>query len=258
MNYYLILAILCAGVQVYLLYLVNKDGRTKAIEELKTNLVQAFNELDSTSRKDFIENANLNKGEIIIQINKQTKNSATDIIGEVKSSFGIIQEDLSVKGEQIESLENEVSKKSRQIEVLESDVSEKSNRIVELEEKVKPREISNKERKLLVQELSKIPSSIQIVTKMFDPESLQFGQQLKEILEEAKWSVLLQKMASVDELSGMTVFTNTKNGDFVGKDLLTSSLNKVGIEVQKEVVPANRLGGGYAKSECIIMVIGHK
>jgi hypothetical protein len=126
-----------------------------------------------------------------------------------------------------------------------------------LKEKIKLREIAFKDRKTLIEILSKNPSSIQIVTKALDSESLQFGEQFKEVLEEAKWGVLLQKMSTA-ELQGLTIFTNTENGYFRGKDLLITTLKCIGLEVKTEVVPRNRLGGGYAETPCVIMVIGNK
>ncbi len=110
---YITLAVLCAAGQILLIFLVNREGRKNALNQIENNIITEFHKLDSEGRKKFLSEANLNKEEIISQINKQTKQSATDIISEVQDVFGIIKTDLDKYEFQISELN---SVRDREIE----------------------------------------------------------------------------------------------------------------------------------------------
>lgn len=133
MYVYLSLGIICLIGNLIFMFLVTREGRKLALKETEGNLISAFNELDSVGRAEFLSDAKLNKDEIIVQINNQTVISASEIIGEVKGKFGIIQEDLNVKGKQIKSL----NIKTKPKRIAEDQKSVKLREFIELIPKLK-------------------------------------------------------------------------------------------------------------------------
>ena len=103
---YISLAILCAALQILFIFLLTKQGRKEALQETENNLTEVFKNLDSTSKKEFLLDANLNKDEIIYLVNNQSKSSAVEIISTTIKEFEIIQKDLDKKGEKLEDINN--------------------------------------------------------------------------------------------------------------------------------------------------------
>ena len=111
----IIILVLGTGVGTYLI----QKGRTKLAFENTTTLVEHFKTLDNQTKTEILEQSDLNKDEIIVLVNNQTKSSAVKIISEVKDKFGLIQDDLFQKGEQLNELQQLEIRKSEENERLE-------------------------------------------------------------------------------------------------------------------------------------------
>ena len=56
---YVLIAIAFGGAQYFFVYLANRQGRNDALQKTEENLVSIFQNLDSTSKKEFLLNADL-------------------------------------------------------------------------------------------------------------------------------------------------------------------------------------------------------
>lgn len=108
----IIFMVLGSGIGTYFI----QKGRTKVAFESNKKLIEHINSLDSISRIEILTKADLNKEEIILLVNNQTKSSASEIISEVQEKFGLIKEELDVKGKQIEDLTEKVKPENRERE----------------------------------------------------------------------------------------------------------------------------------------------
>jgi len=97
----IIIMVIGSGIGTYLI----QKGRTSLAFKNNQKLIKHINSLDSTSRTEIIKELNLNRDQIVTLVNSQTKSSAIEIISEVQNKFGLIQEDLEHKEEQIQELE---------------------------------------------------------------------------------------------------------------------------------------------------------
>lgn len=127
---YVLIAIAFGGAQYFFVYLANRQGRNDALQKTEENLVSIFQNLDSTSKKEFLLNADLNKDEIIYLVNNQTKNSAVEIISTTLKEFQIVQKDLDKKDEQLDgigkttsSIENKIDEVNKNINIKDFTIS---------------------------------------------------------------------------------------------------------------------------------------
>ena len=110
----IIIMMLGTGIGTFLI----QKGRVDLAFQNTTKLITHINSTDSTSRTEILSNLNVNKDEIVLLVNNQTKASALEIISEVKDRFQLVDEDLHIKGEQIAELES--IEKKRKIKELKS------------------------------------------------------------------------------------------------------------------------------------------
>ena len=217
----------------------------------------------SSEKSDKILGTTSQNSKSLSQIENTTDTSLTEIL-ELKDKIDSLNYQLTpfkqlAKDKYPNLNENEALIKLKQdINLLQGKTDFLQNRTNELEEKLKPRKLTDVQKKSILSLLKDEHFPIFISSKMMDTECYQFAKQISDVLKHAGWGVFLSDAkTSIVDFQGIGIFSFPDNSFMKAENKLINTFTSVGIVAEKISIPRNKMGE-FPNSPCIVLIVGGK
>lgn len=141
---------------------------------------------------------------------------------------------------------------------IENEINTSKFKAAELQEKLKPRELNEQQKQIIISELKKIITSIDpivVASKLMDDESISYGKQIHETIEKTGWITRFSP-TSFHTFKGMSIFYHPNNKKSEYCEIVKAAFQKANVEFETTYYDIKSIS--LQANEVIYIVVGNK